>query len=114
MKAPHISCSRPLQRAGFPSEKFFAFLLRRPGLQPRHKASAFQRALAPEVRLVFPLISGTWHEMKAPHESSQMKHLHGNWGSDLQVRHKSCLFFTASAAEELLLWSPDRLMKAPQ
>jgi len=43
-----------------------------------------------------------------------MKNLCGNWGSDLQVRHKGCLLLAASAAEELVLQFLDRLMKAPQ
>ena len=89
-----VRCRLPLW-AGFASEKFLAFLFRRPGLQPRRKASAFQRALAPEVRPVFPPISSARHEI-----------LCRNWGSDLQVRHKSCHFFTASAAEELVLRLP--------
>ncbi len=35
--------------------------------------------------------------------SSPLQSLCRNWGSDLQVRHKSCPFFTALAAEELVL-----------
>jgi hypothetical protein len=46
-------------------------------------------------------------------ESAPMKNPFCNWGSDLQVRHKPCLFVTASAAEELVLRLLHRLMKAP-
>src|SRR5258707_12543861 len=79
-----VRCRLPLW-AGFASEKFLAFLFRRPGLHPRSKASAFQRALAPEGRLVIPFISCARHEI-----------LCGNWCSDLPVRHESCHFLPAS------------------
>jgi hypothetical protein len=113
MKASHISSSHPLERAGFASEKFLALLFRRPGLQPRRKAFAFRRALAPEVRPVFPLIPSSRHAMKAHHESARMKNLRGNWESDRRLsrsdreaRHKSWHFFAASAAEEFVLRLP--------
>jgi hypothetical protein len=44
--------------------------------------------------------------------SPRLKRLCRNWGSDLQVRHNSCHFLTALAAEELVLRLRHRLVSA--